>query len=428
MYVEFDSTLYDISPTPAILTSVPNPKDGGYGDYNFSYGTYGTPRPPSSARPRIPPLFSIDNWGEDLLVMSSVDGRLLRWSPTDGPNTKAAVVPEAPVGFRGFVVTPQRIVVMFSGPSAPGYFRWCDQEDISNWALNDINSISGDYNIQPSAYILTSCVSGNSIVMFMSDNTVNVLDYIGNPYIWSVNKVKADSIPISSYAVTDTPMGAVWFSNSGFWYYSAGEAVGVDCPVFNWLKKRMGASEAQVYSSIIHNPDMSELYFFFPRPGETENSRYVMWNYKENWWTVGVLHRLCGTKSPLLGNPVWANKRDVYIHEYGEFYDIRYDESPPWIKSHSIMLPGNNMITVGRVIPDTGGDCSMLEFSMDYTIDRAGQDNIPYNTGIKKILRGSVWFRATGRDFRLIVAQPDRNVYDWTLGNSTVEINGRGTV
>ncbi len=39
----------------------------------------------------------------------------------------------------------------------------------------------------------------------------------------------------------------------------------------------------------VHNSKFSEIWWFYPSSANTENDSYVIWNYRENHWTIGYL-------------------------------------------------------------------------------------------------------------------------------------------
>lgn len=84
LYVLEGATLTDIS--PANLVPADQGETGGYGAWNYGAELYGDdtdgtyPRPPSAFF-TAPFLWSLDNWGDDLLALSSADGRLLHYIP-----------------------------------------------------------------------------------------------------------------------------------------------------------------------------------------------------------------------------------------------------------------------------------------------------------------------------------------------------------
>src|SRR5262245_53199478 len=93
-YIDTGGTLFDATPNGGMTAFAGTV--AGYGEKDYGEETYGTPRSGTSTVLKFSPAWSINNWGEDLLFMTSYDGRLLRWKPSTS-TVKAAVVPGAPV-------------------------------------------------------------------------------------------------------------------------------------------------------------------------------------------------------------------------------------------------------------------------------------------------------------------------------------------
>ena len=86
VYVDTGGVLTDITPADGMIAPV-SPTVGGYSDGLYSDGTYSTERPGGSGPLPIdvmPNAWSLDNFGQILLAMTSVDGRLLQWDPSGG--------------------------------------------------------------------------------------------------------------------------------------------------------------------------------------------------------------------------------------------------------------------------------------------------------------------------------------------------------
>jgi hypothetical protein len=79
LYVDIGGTLTDITPTGGMTPPPPN-VDSNYSDGLYSADNYSTnnPIPPIN---NLPSMWSLDNFGQILLAMTSPDGRLLQWDP-----------------------------------------------------------------------------------------------------------------------------------------------------------------------------------------------------------------------------------------------------------------------------------------------------------------------------------------------------------
>lgn len=425
LYVDYGSGLQDVSPTSAIVPP-PSSTAGGYGDYEYNFGVYNTPRPNREPIEVIPPSYKLDNWGENLLAMTSTDGRLLQWDPNT-PSVKAVAAPGAPVNNRTFVVTPQRHVLLFGAGGSFNHIQWCDEEDLTNWSLVDITSKGGDYSLQPASAIVTAEMSGADIVFFTAGNNAYVINYLGLPYVYGFEQFNSDAVPMSPKAVINTPMGAIWASTDGFWYFSGNSAVSLVCPVWSWVDDQIDYQLARSRADFVIIPSYSELYFFFPAVGSEVNNRYVVFNYKDGWWATGNMQRACGVKSIYTGYPVMSDGVSVFQHEYGSSYSLLPGEDLPWARTFNINFAGgSNLLTVGRMIADVGGaDTSDLTFSLDYNIERSGA-RTPMNSGEKPLVGGYVFFRDSGRDFRMTIKQNSPIVKDWTMGDNILETVPRG--
>ena len=126
----------------------------------------------------LPPAWSLDNFGQVLLAMTSPDGRLLQWDPSGGgtgvpPAAMTEVTSDdtglgvAPHG-RLFVVTQERFVVIFGmvddGTPQEGSFRrfgWCDQENFHAWDFSNVTSQAGFLDIEPASPIVAAQATRN---------------------------------------------------------------------------------------------------------------------------------------------------------------------------------------------------------------------------------------------------------------------------
>lgn len=425
VYVDMgDGVLRDISPTSP-LEPPANSIAGGYGDYQYNYGDYGTPRPDREVIEVIPDVFHLDNWGENLLIMSSADGRLLMWDPNDA-GVVAAPVENAPVDNRTFVVTPQRYVILFAVGGVFNKFQWCNEEDITNWTVASTTTKGGFLTIQPAAHIVAVVRSGPDVLVFTSSNSGYIISFVGLPYVYSLTQFQSEAMPLSPRALASLPSGAVWAASDGLWQLSGLVAVPVPCPVWSWVDDLIDEQVARVTSDFVIISSYSEVYFFFPSRDSNVNDRYIVWNYRENWWATGKMVRSCGVKSSYTGYPLMSDGVSVYRHEYGTAYSLLPEEEVPWARTHVINIAGGALLsTVGRMIPDIEGDTSALLFSMDYNIERDGSRQ-PYNSGDKKVVDGIVGFRDSGRDFRLTIKHGDTLYREWTMGDNLLEVVPRG--
>lgn len=423
-YVDDGSgVLLDISPTVPLEPPFANLAAGGYGNDEYSEDDYGTPRPDRPIVNNVPPVYTLDNWGEDLLVMTSNDGRLLIWSPA-APTSKLAAVTNAPISNRTFAVTPERHVMLFGYGGNYASFAWCDQEDIENWNFADVTSKAGFLGVEPASPIVTVCKTSNGI-LFFTTTKVFISRFVGLPYVYSREEVADATTPISPSAIAATAEGAMWFcGEAGFWSFNGTSVVPIDSPVLNWITDNYSKLYSRFESAAVNVNTLSEFWLFFSSSTSRINDRYVIFNYAKGWWATGFVGRTCGFTASYDTFPVFGHQFSVYRHESGGYYQ---GADLPWARTFAFnAFSGARLMTFKQMIPDVEGNSDNLAFSFTYRLDRSRST---YVSSPDKYIRsnGFVDVRVTGRDLHMTVKSIASPVERWTLGKSEIMTVPRGS-
>lgn len=426
LYVLEGGVLTDVSPTTVPIEGPPSDLTvGGYGDDVYGDGTYGTARPTHQSLRLIGPAWTIANWGEDLVAMSSYDGRLLRWQPS-APLTLAAAVPNAPVACRTFIVTPERHVVVFQSNGTTNRFDWCDQEDIENWTVSPTTT-AGFYEIQPFAPIVSAKVIKNGFVFFTTVGPY-FSRYIGVPYIYSYDPVAGGSIPISQGALMEAGGRAYWIADDGVWSTDGLSVDPVPCTLHEWFRKTMNPIYVRYRMSGVNIGTYQEIWWFWPEGEGTENTRYSCYNFVDKWWAHGRLTRTCGASATFSSYPTFADAHGMYKHESGNFYhgapELPYAESGA-INSKS----GAIMTYVDQMVVDHGGDRSLVNYTFKGYLTRQEQfTGVPAITIGPKQVRtdGYLDARLTARDIVFRIEMAADGVGPFTFGQPLINASPRG--
>jgi hypothetical protein len=98
------------------------------------------------------------------------------------------------------------------------------------------------------------------------------------------------------------------------------------------------------------NSQFSEVWWFYPSAGATENDKYVHFNIQEGHWNIGTLSRLACTDRGVFNNPMMVDATGyVYDHETG----TSYDSVTPYATSGPLELGvGDRIAKVQEIIPD----------------------------------------------------------------------------
>lgn len=432
VYVDTGGTLVDITPAGGMVVPDTNTTLGGYGDGNYGsdpdpLDNYGSPRHTGGTeRNKVTPYwFGMDNWGQQLLVMTSADGRLLYWDPSVA-GTVLALVTGSPTG-RGFVVTPDRFVMMFGITSGGGSFRrfgWCDQENYNDWNFASTTNKAGFYDLEPASPIITAC-SGKDGVLFFTARKSYVSRFVGLPYIYSKDELTEDCTPWSPASITGTSTQMFWMAEQGCWTFDGTTIQPVQCNVRDWINDDIDKINVRQQACAVHLSEFSEFWWFFPQAAQPFNTRCAIYNYREGWWSQGRMARSAGMTADFNSASIMTDGFVAYKHETGYVYPNLAEL--PWAETFVInAASGARLSTIKQLMPDLDGDSTRVQFQLYYKKDRS--DKTAEQLSSPKLINGGgyVDFRTTGRDFRLRISSANPEVTPYTLGQHLIDIVPRG--
>ena len=267
----------------------------GWGAGTWSAGTWNTPRTTSQitldAR-----LWSINNWGEDLIITQK-DGGTYEWDTSGGmTDNRATVIANAPTtSTLSLVSTETRHVVCLGTETTIGdtttqdkmFIRWSDQENYNQWTPNVTNS-AGSQRIAGGSEIRCARPAKGTILVW-TDTTMQSMSFIGPPFIFGFRQLGNDcgAVGLNSAMVIDDV--AYWMSDGQFFRY-AGSVQEIPCPILNHVFDDINKTQyAQVYAA--QNSEFSEVTWYYCSSSSDQNDRYVIYNYLENSWYFGTMDR-----------------------------------------------------------------------------------------------------------------------------------------
>ena len=284
------SAVYQLNIGPSIQTF-----GFGWNAGAWNNSTYGTARSSSTvdidAR-----LWSINNWGEDLIITQK-DGGTFEWDTSGGMNNnRATIVANAPTNSTlSLVSTETRHVVCMGTETSIGniatqdkmFIRWSDQEDYNQWTPNVTNS-AGSQRIAGGSEIRCARPAKGTILVW-TDTTMQSMSFIGPPFIFGFRQLGNDcgAVGLNSAMVIDDV--AYWMSDGQFFRY-AGSVQEIPCPILNHVFDDINKVQyAQVYAA--QNSNFSEVIWYYCSSSSDQCNRYVIYNYLENSWYFGTMDR-----------------------------------------------------------------------------------------------------------------------------------------
>jgi hypothetical protein len=337
-----------------------------------------------------------------------------------------------PLG-RCFVITPERFVIIFgsfqdgtdstadNGGGGFNRFAWCDQENPGAWDYSNVVSQAGFLDVEPSSPIITALCTRTGTLIW-TGKKVYRSRFLGAPYIYNCEELGDNCAPWSPQSATTTTALALWMSDQGMFSYDGTSVLPVACLVWAWILDDVDPLTVREQSCCAHVSDFSEFWWFFPQNGQPYNTRVAIYNYKEGWWSQGIMSRSAGNTSAYNAYTVMADGLIAFRHELGSVYG---NADLPWAETFDLNL-GQQLITVKQLIPDIEGDIENVQYTLFYRNSRS--TGAPENQTRPAQVRpdGYVDFRTTGRDIRLRFELIGPEVNNVTVGAHLIDAVPRG--
>lgn len=456
---------------------------GGYGAADYGEETYGTARTNYSGILSRQPFWSFANFGEDLLAVSTDDGRLLRWSPSSAASnfkeqgyatissiarvsnvvtvtTSAAhgyasgyqvtirdcatasfngtfqnitvtgattftfsqtaadasastgnVTPATPRNNKAVVVTPERHVLLIGAGGNPRRVAWSSREDASDWLYSSTSNTAGYLDIDSGSELLTGKTVTQGTLIF-SDRQLYLMRFLGSPFIYSMEQV-GDVAAFNGTSIATFGGRAVWMTNDGFALFD-GQLQPLQSPVARYVFDDMDPLAGPARAFAAPNGKFPEIWFFYPSNGNRECDKYVIWNYQENWWSIGSLSRSAMLPAGTFKLPYMASvDGTIYEHENGWTDSGLTRVGQIYCESGVLNLDDSDReLAIMQAIPASGNGTQALQaqFYSRQTTGGTERSYGPYNARSD----GYMDTRVRGRDIRIRISGTTDS--EWSVG------------
>lgn len=323
-------------------------------------------------------VWQFDSFGEDVVAVlpklgSTGDGNIWLYDASSATSDMTLVDASAPTSCRGVVVTPERFVVALGAGADPRKVRWGDQESLTVWTSASTNQ-AGSFTLASNGRLLSGR-RGRGETLLWTDTDLWAMRYIGGTLVYSFTQLGSQCGAISSRAMAIVDGKAIWMGRNGFFMYD-GFVRPLPCEVGDYIFGRHPAGTDLVqppnagidrslatYVFAYPNTQFNEVTWHYPSQGEdgtnSENDRYVTYNYVTDKWYIGALARTDGVEDggdsafsrPVLAAPGGA----VYQHETPAVStSADWGSSTPYATSGPIELgEGDNVMMIREYIPDS---------------------------------------------------------------------------
>tara|TARA_R110001599_G_C12234760_1_gene658308 strand:- start:321 stop:2210 length:1890 start_codon:yes stop_codon:yes gene_type:complete len=425
----------------------------GWGSGAWSAGTYGSTSALSATGQLR--LWSHDNFGEDLII-NPRGGSIYRWVENDGVGTRAVslsgtsganLVPT--VGLQVITSeTDRHLIVLGADPITdsartgavdPMLIIFSDSENALEFEPLTTNS-AGSLRLSSGSLIVGGMKSRQEVLVW-TDTSLYSMTFIGPPLTFAVNLINEGAGLIGPKACVNAPSGVFFMSKNAFYFYN-GAVQKLPCSVQEYVFSDLNLTQAYKCHAAL-NSEFSEVWFFYPsiEDGTDEISRYVIYNYEENLWSIGSLVRYAWLDAGIEDKPIASGTSSstsyLYQHETG-FNDDDSAMDGVFIESADIdIADGENFAFVKKVIPDVLFDTqtgTSPSPAMNIVVKKRDFNGESLTTDSTTQVTSTATFSSLRTRSRQIVlrfeSDDDNSVnqknYKWRLGSTRLDVQPSG--
>jgi len=401
-------------------------------------------------------LWTHDNYGEDLIINPRAGG-IFRWIENDDVTTRAVNLATTSganlVPTKALQVitseTDRHLIVLGADPISGGsrtgtldpmLVAFSDQENPLQFEPLSTNT-AGSLRLSSGSSIIGGLKARQEILIW-TDTSLYSMNFIGPPLTFAINLINEGAGLISPKAATSSPKGVFYMSKKGFYFYN-GAVQKLPCSVQDYVFSDLDESQAfKCFAGL--NEEFSEVWFFYPSLSDNQNeiSRYVIFNYEENSWSIGTLERYSWLAAGVLDKPLAAGEESttkrIYEHEVG-FNDDESAMSGVFVESADIdITDGDRFVFLKKILPDilfVNQIGTSQNAAINVVVKRRDFNNLTLATDSTTQITSSSTFgslRTRARQFVLRFesdddnTESDRKNYKWRLGSTRVEVQPSG--
>ncbi len=329
----------------------------GWGTCTWNESTWGTPRGDCSTMIAPLRIWSLDNWGEDLIASPS-GGAVYWWNRTLGYNSRAQLIPTAPLTNQRVLVSPQdrQIICLgaYNGESPdPLLIRVSDRGTFNFGPATSQNRVFTK-RIDVGSKIITGIRIRRNTIIF-TDISVHLMQPTNDAKVFDVAQIAEKNAIIGPNAAVVVDGEAYLMGLDKFHFYDGvyGE---LECEI--WTKvfgeEAGGFNRAQAYKVYAwYNSVFGEVWWHYPSAGSNECDRVAIYSVDEEHWTFATLSRTAGHDRGSVERYPYALTPDgeMMLHENGR--DDNGAALSCFLESYDVMLgEGKETIHVARAIAD----------------------------------------------------------------------------
>ena len=423
----------------------------GFGVGTWGAGTFGS----SSAIAATGQLrlWTHDNFGENLII-NPRGGGIYRWVENNGLSVAALdlsavsganLVPTVALQ----VITSEtdrHLIVLGADPISssartgtvdPMLVAFSDTENELEFEALTTNT-AGSVRLSSGSLIIGGLKSRQETLIW-TDTSLYSMNFIGPPLTFALNLINEGAGLIGPKAAANAPNGVYFMSKNAFYWYN-GSVQKLPCSVQDYVFNDLDLTQS-FKCHIVVNAEFSEVWFFYVslEDDTDEISRYAIYNYEEQTWSIGSMVRYAWLDAGIEDKPRAAGASYIYLHETG-YNDDTSSMNNVFIESGDIDIgDGDSFAFIKKIVPDVQFDTSLgisntpainaVIKRRNYpgeslTTDSTTQITPTTTYGGLRTRTRQVALRFESDDDNANAA--DRKDYKWRVGNTRLDIQASG--
>ena len=402
-------------------------------------------------------LWTHDNFGENLII-NPRGGGIYRWVEDNGLNVRALalsgvsganLVPT--VGLQVITSeTDRHLIVLGADPISSGsrsgvidpmLVAFSDTENELEFEPLTTNS-AGSVRLSSGSLIVGGLKSRQETLIW-TDTSLYSMTFIGPPLTFALNLINEGAGLIGPKAAANAPNGVYFMSKNAFYFYN-GSVQKLPCSVQDYVFNDLNLGQAFKCHAVV-NAEFSEVWFFYPsQEDDTEEiSRYAIYNYEEQTWSIGKMVRYAWLDAGIEDKPrasgAVSGSQYIYLHETGYNNDTDSMDGV-FIESADIDLgEGENFAFIKKIVPDIQFDTSIgisNTPAINAVIKRRNYPGESLTTdSTTQITPTTTYGGVRTRTRQMAIrfesdddnsVESDRKDYKWRVGNTRLDIQASG--
>ena len=401
-------------------------------------------------------LWTHDNFGEDLII-NPRNGGIFKWDESNGLSTRAVELSsisganKVPTKALQVITseTDRHLIVLGADPLSSGsrtgaidpmLVAFSDQENELEFEPLSTNT-AGSLRLSSGSSIIAGIKSRQEVLIW-TDTSLYSMQFIGPPLTFALNLINEGAGLIGPKAVVNAPNGVFYMSKNAFYFYN-GSIKKLNCSVQDFVFSDLDIDQSfKCFAGL--NEEFSEIWFFYPSKTDDtdEISRYVIYNYEEDSWSIGSLKRYSWLNPGINEKPIVAGETSsskvIYQHETGSNDDLSSMDNV-FIESADIdVTDGDNFVFLKKIIPDILFQNDLgtnPDAALNIVVKRRDFNNQSLTTDSTTQIKNTSTFsslRTRTRQFVLRFesdddnTEQDRKDFKWRLGNTRIDIQQSG--